>query len=32
MLVAFTKARQGNLDPQQAALLKLMVKEIERDG
>lgn len=32
MLLAFTKAKQSNLDPEQAFLFKLMVKELGRHG
>ena len=32
MLLAFNKAKQSNLDPEQASLFKLMVKELERHG
>jgi hypothetical protein len=32
MLVAYTKAKQTGLDPEQAAFFKTMVKELERHG
>jgi len=32
MLPAYTKARKENLDPEQTALLKALVKELERHG
>jgi hypothetical protein len=32
MLMAYTKAKQTNLDTDQAAFLKSLVKELERDG
>jgi hypothetical protein len=32
MLVAYTKVKQTNLDPEQAAFFKTLVKELERNG
>jgi len=32
MLIAYTKAKQTNLDPDQAAFFKTLVKELERNG
>ncbi len=32
MLMAYTKAKQTNLDPEQAAFFKVLVKELERNG
>ena len=32
MLMAYTKAKQTNLDPEQAAFFKTLVKELERNG
>jgi len=32
MLLAYTKAKQENLEPEQTALLKALVKELERHG
>lgn len=32
MLLAYTKAKKENLEPEQTALLKALVKELERHG
>ena len=32
MLAAYAKAKQTNLDPEQAAVFKMLVKELERHG
>lgn len=32
MLAAYAKSKQTNLDPEQAALFKMLVKELERHG
>jgi hypothetical protein len=32
MLTAYTKAKQTDLDPEQAAFFKMLVKELERHG
>ena len=32
MLIAYTKAKQTDLDPEQAAFFKMLVKELERHG
>lgn len=32
MLLAYTKAKKENLDPEQVAILKTLVKELERHG
>jgi hypothetical protein len=32
MLLAYAKAKQENLEPEQVAILKILVKELERHG